>query len=359
MSKQPLRTPTALSSSTSPALSPWIAIALFALVACIGLTYVKWAPYYDRVFTAASTHSIGSSILTGKASAAPAPSWEAALGYAVAYFNSVWKAVVLGLLLGSLVQVLIPRNWVQRFFGGNGFGSMARAGIASLPGMMCSCCAAPVAVGLRASSASPGAALAFFLGNPVLNPATIIFMGFVLSWEWALFRVVAGTIMVFAIAALAGRFALSSDLPSTLRPQQVCLPEGSILIRWLHALYQLIIDTIPAYLIVVFLLGAFRAWLFPAFDPAWSDSIAVIIMLAITGTLFVIPTAAEIPIVQSMLAFGLGIGPAATLLVTLPAVSLPSLFIIRRAFPAKVLILVALGVIVAGILSGLAAKAIL
>ena len=358
MSKQPLRTATALSSSTSPALPPWIAIALFALVACIGLAYVKWAPYYDRVFTAAATHSIGTSILTGKAAIAPAPSWEAALGYAVAYFNAVWKAVVLGLLLGSLVQVLIPRNWVQRLFGDGGFGSVARAGAASLPGMMCSCCAAPVAVGLRASSASPGAAMAFFLGNPVLNPATIIFMGFVLSWEWAVFRVVVGILVVFGLAALVGRFALVDNLPSSVREQQIRLPEGGLFSRWLGALYQLIVDTIPAYLVVVFLLGTLRAWLFPAFDPAWSDSLTAIIVLAVTGTLFVIPTAAEIPIVQSMLAFGLGIGPAATLLITLPAVSLPSLLIIRRAFPRRALILVTLGVILAGILSGLAAKAI-
>lgn len=358
MLKQTTDNTSELNNFTSSTQLPWVHIVLFALIVCIGLAYVKWAPYYDRAFIAANTHSIGTSILTGKASTAPAPSWEAALSYAVAYFNSVWKAVVLGLLLGSLVQVLIPRNWVQRFFGGDGFGSIARAGVASLPGMMCSCCAAPVAVGLRASSASPGAALAFFLGNPVLNPATIIFMGFVLSWEWAIFRVVVGTIMVFGIAALAGHFALVGDLPSSVRSQQNCLPESGLFSRWLRALYQLIVDTIPAYLVVVFILGAFRALLFPAFDPAWSDSLTAIVMLAVTGTLFVIPTAAEIPIVQTMLAFGLGIGPAATLLITLPAVSLPSLLIIRRAFPSRVLILVISGVIFAGILSGLAARAI-
>lgn len=337
---------------------PWLSIILFFLIAGLGLTYVKWAPYIDRALTAASTHSIGTSIITGKAASAPPPSWESAIGYATAYFNSVWKAVVLGLLLGSLVQVLIPQIWIKRLFGGKGFGSIARAGAASLPGMMCSCCSAPVAVGLRASSASPGAALAFFLGNPVLNPATIIFMGFVLSWEWALFRVVVGAMMVFSIAALADRFTLGSDLPS-VRPQQICLQEeGGLFSRWLRALYQLIIDTIPAYLVVVFLLGAVRAWLFPAVDLSWSDSVTAIIVLAVTGTLFVIPTAAEIPIVQTMMASGLGVGPAATLLMTLPAVSLPSLLIIRRAFSCRILIFVALSVILAGVLSGLAAKVI-
>ncbi|HEX3030864.1 MAG TPA: permease, partial [Bacillota bacterium] len=155
---------------------------VFLLVAVIGLFYVKWSPYYAKAITAAAAHSIGKSILTGQAATAPAPSVDAALSYMASYFKAVWKAVILGLLLGSLVQVLIPRKWVEKAFGGLGVASTAAAGAAALPAMMCSCCAAPVTVGLKQRSASTNAALAFFLANPVLNPATIIFMGFVLSW---------------------------------------------------------------------------------------------------------------------------------------------------------------------------------
>lgn len=333
--------------------------ALFLLVAVIGLFIVKWSPYYDRVFVAAANHSIGASIITGKAASAPMPSWDTALSYATAYFNAVWKAVVLGLLLGSLVQVFIPRHWVARAFGGKDFSSAVRAGAASLPGMMCSCCAAPVTAGLRARSASVGSALAFFLGNPVLNPATIIFMGFVLSWKFAMFRIIAGLILVFGISILANRIVDEETVPASLLASDPTEGNENWIGRWMRALGRLIIDTIPAYLVVVLALGAVRAWLFPAIGPEWSNSILVILGLAIAGTLFVIPTAAEIPVIQTLMSFGLGVGPAAALMITLPAVSLPSILILKNAFPAKVLIFVLVAVAVIGIISGLIAPIIL
>ncbi len=136
---------------TAPAksISPMAGWVVFLLIAVAGLFYVKWFPYYNRAFVAAANHSIGPSILMGGAASPPAPSWDAALGYALAYGKSIWQAMVLGLLLGSAVQALLPVQWVGRLLGKTGFGSVARGGLLSIPGMMCTCCAAPVVVGLR------------------------------------------------------------------------------------------------------------------------------------------------------------------------------------------------------------------
>ena len=75
--------------------------------------------------------------------------------------------------------------------------------------------------------------------------------------------------------------------------------------------------------------------------------------LAIVGTLFVIPTAAEIPIVQTMMALGMGTAPAVALLMTLPSVSLPSLLMLRKDFDTRVLVTVAVLTMLVGIISGL------
>lgn len=328
-------------------------ILLFAVVFVVGVWYVKWNPYYHKAFVAASQHSIGVSFISGKAAAPPAPSWSAAWSYAVSYFKAVWQAVVLGLLLGSLVQVLLPSNWIQKALGRTGFSNTALAAVMGIPSMMCTCCSAPVVVGLRKGKASAGAALSYWISNPVLNPATIVFMGFVLSWKFALMRIIAGVIMVLGIGYLANRFSKEQDIPEDIMPAQSSeVEQGNLFVRWLRALGPLILDTIPAYFIVVAILGAVRAWLFPEINPALGSSILVLIGLAIAGTLFVIPTAAEIPIVQSMMAFGLGAGPGAALLMTLPAVSLPSLLMIKRSFPTRVLMLVAGAVALCGIITG-------
>lgn len=328
-------------------------VLLFAIIFFVGLWYVKWNPYYHKAFLAASKHSIGDSIVSGKGAVPPTPSWTAAWSYTVTYFKAVWQAIILGLLLGSLVQVLLPKNWIPKIFGRTNFTSTALAGVAGIPSMMCTCCSAPVVVGLRQRKASVGAAVAYWLGNPVLNPATIIFMGFVLSWKLALFRIVAGIIMVFGIGYLANYWANDEEIPEDFMADDLKGEEqGNLFKQWINALLPLILDTLPAYFIVVVILGAIRAWLFPAIGTEWADSLLALIGLAIAGTLFIVPTAGEVPIVQSLMAFGLGVGPGVALLMTLPAVSLPSLLMVRRVFPTKVLIFVASAVALIGILSG-------
>ena len=80
--------------------------------------------------------------------------------------------------------------------------------------------------------------------------------------------------------------------------------------------------------------------------------------MAVGGTLFAIPTAAEIPIVQTLAAAGLGPLGAGVLLTTLPAISLPLLAMAGRAFPKRVLACLATCVALVGISTGPVALAL-
>jgi uncharacterized membrane protein YraQ (UPF0718 family) len=331
-----------------------ITVLIFLFIAAAGLMYVKWWPYYHRALTASGTHSIGKSILGTPASAIGSPSWNDAIQYAGKYFKSVWMAAVLGLILGSLVQVLIPVRWLHRVLGKANFKSVFYGGIASLPGMMCTCCAAPIAAGLRRKNVSAGSALAFWLGNPLLNPATLIFMSFVLSWKFAVLRVIFGVLLTFGVGYLANRMIKGQEVtnPNLVNVQAVSNdPQGSFWVRWMKSLSVMLLQIVPAYLIAVLVLGALKVWFFPV---AGVSGTAALILFAIAGALFVIPTAAEIPIIQSFMAAGMSTGPVAALLLTLPAVSLPSLLMLSRSFPRRILLFTLGSVIVAGILSGVA-----
>lgn len=343
----------ALSSARTVRWPVWV----FFLLAVAGLFYVKWYPYYGRAFVAAEHHAIGHSILMGDAASAPAPSWSAALAYALAYGKAIWQAMLLGLLLGSGVQALLPAAGVERVMGGSGFRAVLAGGLLAVPGMMCTCCAAPVVAGLRQHRASPGAAMAFWLGNTMLNPATLVFMGFVLGWHWSLLRVLLGVPMVFGLGYLANRMAgahtppPTDDAPLALEPRSLA-DTGR---RWMQIFARMTLRLIPEYVVIVLLLGAVRAWMFPHIGPEIGNQAFWIVALALAGMLFVIPTAGEVPIVQAMLALGLGAGPAAALLMTLPAVSLPSLVTLGRSFPKLTLLTVALSVVGFGMLGGVLA----
>ena len=115
---------------------------------------------------------------------------------------------------------------------------------------------------------------------------------------------------------------------------------------------------IPEYIVIVLLLGAARAWMFPEIGPEIGNHIGWIVAFAIAGTMFVIPTAGEVPIIQAMLSLGMGVGPAGALLMTLPPVSAPSLAMVARSFRLQALIFVAAAVVAFGVVAGLLAVAL-
>jgi len=340
-------------------LMPVTRVMIILIIAVAGLFYVKWMPYYNKAFLASANHSIGKSILMGTSAQAPAPSWQAAFDYALAYGKAIWQAMVLGLLLGSALQEFAPRAWIAGKLGRANLSSVAVGGLLAIPGMMCTCCAAPVVIGLRRAQASAAAATAFWLGNTVLNPAALIFMGFVLGWKWTGLRLALGIPLVFGTGYLISRMARASEV-AALRTQlsQVIAepaPESPSIRGWLTRFAQLVIGLIPEYLILVLILGATRAWLFPIAGPAVGNDLQWIALMSAAGLLFVIPTAGEVPIVQAMLALGVGAGPAAALMMTLPPISLPSLAMMGKVLSMRVLGVISLVVFLTGIAAGLLA----
>ncbi len=331
-------------------------IVLFFVLLIAGELYVKWYPYFNKMFIAAAKHSLGASIITGHQSVAPAPSLLAAWDYAKQYFLAVWEAVILGVIVGAAVQTLLPKQWILRLFSKSNTTSLITASALSLPGMMCTCCTAPVVVGLRKQQASVGAALAYWMGNPVLNPATIIFMGFVLGWKFVVIRVIFGLLLILGVGTVTNHLYRGEAAQETM--QQVLVastqkPPGSLVKRFFTQLGKIALTIVPAYVVLVLAVGALRAWLFPMVVPGNSFSLLWVVGLAIAGTLFVIPTAGEVPIIQSMMKFGLGTGPAFALLMTLPAVSAPSIAMVWRQFPRKALLIAASFTVLSGIVAGL------
>lgn len=328
---------------------------LFAVIAIVGLFIVKWSPYWHKAHVAAAVHGIGASIVSGKGVHPEAVGLHAGWSYTLAYFKSVWQAVVLALLMGASVQAFLPRAWLVKALGRPTHSSTAIATASSVATMMCTCCTAPVVVGLRRAHAAAGSALAFLLGNPVLNPATLVFIGFVLGWKYAGLRLGLGMVLVFAVAAIANALSKDEGVPVSV-PATAIETRGAgsnMFAAWLRELWIELYTIIPGYVAIVFIVGALQAWLFPPGLELHASGIGAVAAISALGTLFVIPTAGEVPIIQTLQHAGMGQGPAAALLMTLPAISLPSIFIVRKVFSARVLAWAALCVFFSGIVAGL------
>jgi uncharacterized membrane protein YraQ (UPF0718 family) len=333
---------------------PWVLAVGVALLAVALLLWAKWLPYSVKVPSVAGSGSLGSSIVTGGAAAPPAVSLSAGLAFARTYFLAIWPALVAGLVLAAAVQTALPRDWVARLVG-RGRGAVA-GGALALPGMMCSCCAAPIAVGMRRRAADVRAALAFWLSSPALNPVVLVFCALVLPWPWTLLRL-AGGLVVVGLAALVARRGTAAAVadPADLASDDAEEDPRPLGVRFLAALGGLAVRLLPEYVLLVVALGALRAVLFPVGAGLaglhGAVVVGIVVLLAVAGTLLPVPTGAEVAVVAALLAAGVAPALAAVLLITLPAVSLPSLLMVRGVFPRGLLARVTAVVVATGLAS--------
>jgi uncharacterized membrane protein YraQ (UPF0718 family) len=341
-------------------------VAIAGLLAAGLLWWAKWAPYSAKIDGLAQTRQWGghSTLSAAGINAGQDPSWDAAWSFTVDYGQAVWKALLAALLVAAALQSLVRRDWLVRLLSRRTPVTSAMAGgLASMPSMMCTCCTAPVAVSLRRCGAPTSAVLAYWMGNPLLNPAVLVFLALVAPWQWVATRLVVGAVLVVVGSAIAARWASNSranapaapNIPEAQPPVTFELADAPT--RFAKALARLALILIPEYFVVVMLIGAFGGWLFPLSNGS-TNHLAATGAAVILGTLLVIPTAGEIPLTQGLSAAGFGLGVVGALLITLPAVSLPSMVMVGRALTWRVTVAIAMVVAVAGAVAGLALTAL-
>jgi hypothetical protein len=332
-------------------------VVVTSAVFLAGLLWAKWLPYAAKALRAQRTHHwSGSSILSvGGVHTGDGPTWHASTTFFHAYFSSIWQALVVALLISASVQALLPRSWLPRVLNRRGRVSSALAGgVASMPSMMCTCCAAPVAVTLRRNGVTRVAAIAYWVGNPLLNPAVLVFLFFVAPWQWTLTRMLVGIATVVGVAISVGlatrpwgageppsQAIAASDQEPTTRAR-----------RFVRALLCLCLILLPEYAIIVLVLGAFRGWLL-TLTRLPHHGLLIVLLAAIVGTLIVIPTAGEIPILQGLALVGVSSGTLGALLITLPAVSIPGAAMVARSFGWKAIAATTVVVIAAGLVGAM------
>ena len=331
-----------------------VGVTVLALVLVVGLSWAKWLPYAEKVASLGRNGVWdGDSIFVASDSV---PSWTDTWRFTTTYFAAVWKAGAVALLLAAAIDALVPRVWLLKAMNRRTwFGQTFVAGTVALPSMMCTCCTAPVAVGLRQRGVTPAASLAYWIGNPLLNPAVLAFLFLVSPWQFGVVRIVIAAVLVFGGAALvawlfdANRYGQAApvvdDSPDPVRVSE--LPA-----RFLRSLAKFAIVLIPEYIVAVLVVGWLSGWM-SSFENALAQlGVAAVIAAAVVGTLLVIPTGGEIPVILALSAAGIGAGVLGALLITLPALSIPSMVLVGRALSWRITVAMAAVVALAGVVAG-------
>ena len=335
----------------------WTGIAgtlAFAVIFALGVNWAKWTPYFHKLQGIVHTRTWpGHDILAEAGPAHSAPSVHAAWTFTSAYATDVWPGFLAALLVAAALEALIPRRWLLLTLARRTDSRSALAGgLLALPTLMCTCCSAPIVANLRRNGAPTSSVLAYWFGNPVLNPAVLAFLALVAPWQWVVTRIVAGLVLVFGVSVLVGRLAARGEAERIdLGPvPEYRLREAPL--RFARALARLAVTLVPAYAVVLFLFALFRGWLFPFDGSAAHWGILGVAAAALLGTLVVIPTGGEIPIVQALALAGVAAGIQGALLISLPAISLVSMAMVVRYLTPRVTLGAAAGVVGTSVLAG-------
>jgi uncharacterized protein len=108
--------------------------------------------------------------------------------------------LILGVLLGAVIEVLVPGRWIMAVFGGGGFHRILFAALLGVPLSPCGGGVIPLVNGLVQQGMSAGAALAFLIAGPATRIPPLMALATILRP----ISVVAYVVLMILYAVLAG-----------------------------------------------------------------------------------------------------------------------------------------------------------
>ncbi len=328
---------------------------------------------------------------------------NAAIEYLAAH---VVTCLIPAFFIAGAIAVFVKKEAILKYFSPGAKKSVS-FGIASVSGVVlavCSCTILPMFAGILKKGSGIGPATTFLYAGPAINILAIIYTASVLGWDIGFARAFFAITMSIAIGILmatifrsydeavtAGSkgFVAGSDestrpkwvvpiffvflvlilvigasslIPFSLRLSIVyILTLGVALLliyyferdevtEWGYEIWDLSKKIFPILIAGTFIVGIIAYFLPPeTFKPFFGDnSLGACLLASVVGVLLYMPTLLEVPIIGGTFGYTQGVmagGPALSLLLAGPAVSLPSLLVLYRIMGGKKTLVFALLVV--------------
>ncbi|MBI1369308.1 MAG: SO_0444 family Cu/Zn efflux transporter [Planctomycetes bacterium] len=309
------------------------------------------------------------------------------------FATNLWDVVLeaapwllIGLIAAGLIKALVPTDWMTRWLGGRGIGSIVRAAFIGTPLPLCSCGVLPAAMGLHRSGASKGATVSFLVATPE-NGADSIAMSYALLGP---FMMIVRPIAGLASAILAGVLAEAvgvREKKEEAQPQAAsscccshekapaepvkscCSHEANEtpakpawpkrVVAGLHYAMTRIIDDISLWLVIgLVAAAAIRAFVPESFLAEWGAGWTGMFVMLIVGLPMYICATASTPVAGSLLLAGVSPGAVLVFLLAGPATNIGSIMVLRKELGTRTIAGYLAGVILGALAFGFATNLI-
>ncbi len=278
------------------------------------------------------------------------------------FFYDVTKIALL--LAGVIYVVTILRSFMsvertRALLGGRrqGVGNVAAAGLGVVT-PFCSCSAVPVFIGFVAAGVPLGVTLSFLIASPMVNEVAIVLLFGLFGWKITALYIGFGLVIATVAGMVLGRMNLERWVEpfvfeTKLRGKIIDPSQG---LTWDDRLQMAreevisIIRKVWPYLLVGIGLGAVihgwapQAWFAKHATGWWGVPLAVLIGVPLYSN-----AAGVLPLVEALHDKGLPMGTVLAFMMSVVALSLPEMILLRRVLKPK-LIATYVSVVASGIM---------
>ncbi len=295
--------------------------------------------------------------------------------------------LVLGLVIGGLINTLIPTSWLEKHLKGEGFIPVVKAALFGAPLPLCSCGVLPAALGLRKAGASKSATTSFLISTPETGVDSVMITYALLGPLMAIIRPIAAITSAITAGLLVGKNEETEQAKThhhhnessccstkketqttsccsskTKTEESACCEtdshshdnQSSSLLNGIKYAFTDLLDGIIFWLFIGILFSAaIQTWVPSDFLASWgSGLLAMLVMIAISIPMYVCATAST-PLAAGLMMGGISPGTTLVFLLAGPASNIGSLGVIKEELGKRALIAYLVGVASIAILFGL------
>lgn len=310
--------------------------------------------------------------------------WEALLEYLSAH---VLTCLVPAFFIAGAIAVFVSQASVLKYFGAKANKFLAY-GVASVSGAIlavCSCTILPLFAGIHKKGAGLGPAMTFLYSGPAINLLAIVYTARLLGYDLGVARAI-GAISFSIIIGLIMAFIWRKEerekknnaselvLPPSEKPKHEGITilyfavlvgilvfgaaknwwvTGILLVilflilyrwfkkeelkNWMYQTWDLGKKIFPLLIVGVFLAGVMKK-IVPqevVEHLVGGNGLRANLISALFGAVMYFSTLMEVPVLKALMDLGMGKGPALTLLLADPALSLPSIIVLTKLIGIK------------------------
>lgn len=278
----------------------------------------------------------------------PATRSAAAVHFFVEDVTKIFALLVTVIFVMGLFRSMLSPERVRVYLEGRSrWAAYVMAVVLGAVTPFCSCSSVPLFIGFVEAGIPVGATMAFLITSPMVNEVAVVLLFALLGWKLTVLYVATGLVVGIAGGALIDTLRLERWVEGyvwKIRVGAVDLPGRrptvAIRIRYAWGQVREILDRIWAYVLVGIGLGAVLHGYVPqdffARYAGAANPLAVPLAV-IAGVPMYSNASGVIPVAEALLGKGVPVGTVLALMMSVVALSLPEMIILRKVLTVRML----------------------